>query len=81
MFLVQGGYVSQSNSKTLTVSKKPNVLDKIPPRGPKSAAGSPNTTSSSPANNNNYVQDQSSAINVSDICLSFFFIFVKNSPI
>lgn len=57
--MVQGGYVSQSNSKTLTVSKKSNVLDKIPPRGPKGGA-SPNNSSASINNNNNNVQQQQS---------------------
>lgn len=55
MFIVQGGYVSAANSKTLTVSKKANVLDKIPPRGPRTATGtaSANTTGNNGNNNNN----------------------------
>lgn len=52
VFLTQGGYSSSQTGKTLTVSKKSNVLDKIPPRGPKTAAAtSPNNQSNS--NNNN----------------------------
>lgn len=30
--MVQGGYVSQSSGKNLTVTKKPNVLAKMPPK-------------------------------------------------
>lgn len=55
MFIVQGGYVSAANSKTLTVSKK-NVLDKIPPRGPRATTGSAasaNSTGNNGNNNNN----------------------------
>uniref|UniRef100_A0A8D8IT30 Coronin n=2 Tax=Culex pipiens TaxID=7175 RepID=A0A8D8IT30_CULPI len=44
---LKGGYVSQAQSTTLTVTKKSNVLDKMPPRGPKS--GGPPTSSSPPA--------------------------------
>lgn len=47
--MVQGGYVSNSSSKTLTVNKKTNVLNKIPPRGPKGSA----TNNSNSTNNNN----------------------------
>lgn len=49
--MVQGGYVSQSSSKTLTVSKQSNVLDKKPPGG---KGG--NTLNSNAANNNNSSQ-------------------------
>lgn len=56
--MVQGGYVSSSNAKTLTVQKKSNVLNKIPPRGPKG-----NSTNNSNANNNN--NDTTSGIDVS----------------
>lgn len=52
--MVQGGYVSQSNNKTLTVSKKGNALNKIPPRGPKGATSSAANINS--ANNNNLQQ-------------------------
>lgn len=34
---LKGGYVSQTQSTQLTVTKKSNVLDKMPPRGPKSS--------------------------------------------
>lgn len=34
---LKGGYVSQSQSTQLMVTKKSNVLDKMPPRGPKSS--------------------------------------------
>ncbi|XP_038119085.1 coronin-6 isoform X1 [Culex quinquefasciatus] len=47
VFVEKGGYVSQAQSTTLTVTKKSNVLDKMPPRGPKS--GGPPTSSSPPA--------------------------------
>lgn len=47
--MVQGGYVSPSSAKTLTVNKKSNVLNKIPPRGPKGSA----TNNSNSTNNNN----------------------------
>lgn len=61
-FLVQGGYVSQSANKTLTVSKKSNVLDKIPPRGPNKGPSSPNANS---ANNNQQSPVSYTGINVS----------------
>lgn len=57
---LKGGYVSQAQSTQLTVTKKSNVLDKMPPRGPKSGpptsasppAGATTTTSNgSPASN------------------------------
>lgn len=35
---MQGGYVSQSGNKSLSVAKKSNILDKIPPKGPKGAS-------------------------------------------
>ncbi|XP_037914141.1 coronin-6 isoform X1 [Hermetia illucens] len=38
VLLVQGGYVSQSGNKSLSVAKKSNILDKIPPKGPKGAS-------------------------------------------
>lgn len=46
---LKGGYVSQTQSTQLTVTKKSNVLDKMPPRGPKNApvAGSPAATTTS----------------------------------
>jgi len=47
---LKGGYVSPSSAKTLTVNKKTNVLNKIPPRGPK---GSTNNSNSTNNNNNN----------------------------
>lgn len=54
--------MSQSNNKTLTVTKKSNVLDKIPPRGPKGASGgsSTGTNSTSPSNNNSSSNSSSS---------------------
>ncbi|KAG4078738.1 hypothetical protein HA402_015328 [Bradysia odoriphaga] len=63
-FLVQGGYVSQSANKTLTVSKKSNVLDKIPPRGPQKSPSSPNANSS---NNNQQSPVSFSGINEADL--------------
>ncbi|EAT47509.1 AAEL001360-PB [Aedes aegypti] len=50
---LKGGYVSQSQSTTLTVTKKSNVLDKMPPRGPKSSpvAGAAATTTSTATSN------------------------------
>lgn len=57
--MVQGGYVSQSSSKTLTVQKKSNVLDKKPP------GGKGNALNSSNAANNNNSQSFSSSIDVS----------------
>lgn len=54
VFVEKGGYVSQSQSTTLTVTKKSNVLDKMPPRGPKSGpvAGATATTTASSATSN-----------------------------
>lgn len=54
VFVEKGGYVSQSQSTTLTVTKKSNVLDKMPPRGPKSGpvAGATATTTSSSTTSN-----------------------------
>lgn len=59
--MVQGGYVSQSSSKTLTVSKKSNVLDKKPPK----------TSSSSPLNssNNNNTSDYTAAAPSIDVSI------------
>lgn len=56
--MVQGGYVSPSSAKQLTVNKKSNVLNKIPPRGPKNSTNNSNSTN----NNNN---DTTSSIDVS----------------
>lgn len=52
---LKGGYVSQSQSTQLTVTKKSNVLDKMPPRGPKNApgAGAAATTTAAPAATSN----------------------------
>lgn len=58
--MVQGGYVSPSSAKTLTVNKKSNVLNKIPPRGPKNA-----TNNSTNNNNNNNSGMTESSIDVS----------------
>lgn len=65
--MIQGGYVSPSSAKMLTVSKKSNVLDKIPPRGPKgSAAQNTNSTNINNNNNNNSITTIStSSIDVS----------------
>lgn len=71
VFLVQGGYVSQSNNKTLTVSKKGNVLNKIPPRGPKGAASG----NSNSANNNN--NQQSALSSGMDVSIFFYCILLK----
>ncbi|XP_053684635.1 coronin-6 isoform X1 [Sabethes cyaneus] len=48
VFLEKGGYVSQAQSTQLTVTKKSNVLDKMPPRGPKSSLLPGATTGGSP---------------------------------
>ncbi|XP_037042810.1 coronin-6 isoform X2 [Bradysia coprophila] len=61
---LKGGYVSQSANKTLTVSKKSNVLDKIPPRGPQKSPSSPNANSS---NNNQQSPVSFSGINEADL--------------
>lgn len=45
---LKGGYVSQAQSTQLTVTKKSNVLDKMPPRGPKSSLLPGATTGGSP---------------------------------
>lgn len=60
--MVQGGYVSPSSAKTLTVQKKSNVLNKIPPRGPK---GNATNNSNSTNNNNNNTSSCTSSIDVS----------------
>lgn len=62
--MVQGGYVSQSNSKTLTVSKKSNVLDKKPPGG---KSGNALNTSNASNNNNNSKE----AITISNVDVSY----------
>lgn len=72
--MVQGGYVSSSNAKTLTVSKKSNVLDKIPPRGPKGATQNSNASN----NNNNNTSSASvvtSSIDVSSAVIFFYLTF------
>ncbi|KXJ83210.1 hypothetical protein RP20_CCG008046 [Aedes albopictus] len=50
---LKGGYVSQSQSTQLTVTKKSNVLDKMPPRGPKGSpvAGAAASTTPSATSN------------------------------
>jgi coronin-1B/1C/6 len=76
--------VSQSNSTQLTVTKKSNVLDKMPPKGPKGAGGAGggggnnvaaslaiNNTSAANNGNNNNVVVQSSGVSVSTTCFSF----------
>lgn len=63
--MIQGGYVSPSSAKTLTVSKKSNVLDKIPPRGPKGAAQNTNSTNINNNNNNSLTTIATSSIDVS----------------
>lgn len=60
--MVQGGYVSPSNDKKLTVNKKTNVLNKIPPRGPK---GNSTNNSNSTNNNNNNSPIDTPSIDVS----------------
>ncbi|XP_058458809.1 coronin-6 isoform X2 [Malaya genurostris] len=72
---LKGGYVSQSQSTQLTVTKKSNVLDKMPPRGPKSSllsgapsGGSPPTVTpasngSSPANGTTPSASQANTVN------------------
>lgn len=52
VLLTQGGYVSQTSNRQLTINKKANVLNKQPPRQTKTAAGSGNAISSSLDNNN-----------------------------
>lgn len=61
---LKGGYVSQSANKTLTVSKKSNVLDKIPPRGPQKSPSSPNANLS---NNNQQSPVSYTGINEADL--------------
>lgn len=79
--MVQGGYVSPSSAKTLTVSKKSNVLDKIPPRGPKgNALQNSNATNNNNNNNNNSTMNTCS-IDVSAAIKSNFLLLVsKNFP-
>nr|XP_040222066.2 coronin-1A isoform X1 [Anopheles coluzzii]XP_040222067.2 coronin-1A isoform X1 [Anopheles coluzzii]XP_040222068.2 coronin-1A isoform X1 [Anopheles coluzzii]XP_040222069.2 coronin-1A isoform X1 [Anopheles coluzzii]XP_040222070.2 coronin-1A isoform X1 [Anopheles coluzzii]XP_049463252.1 coronin-1A isoform X1 [Anopheles coluzzii]XP_049463253.1 coronin-1A isoform X1 [Anopheles coluzzii]XP_049463254.1 coronin-1A isoform X1 [Anopheles coluzzii] len=52
VFLVQGGYVSQAQSTTLTVTKKSNVLDKMAPKsgGPKTLSASTGGSAGASAN-------------------------------
>lgn len=48
--------MSQSSGKNLTVTKKPNVLNKMPPKGSKSAAEQSNgnsTAATTDTNSNN----------------------------
>lgn len=75
--MVQGGYVSPS-SKTLTVNKKSNVLNKIPPRGPK---GNSTNNSNSTNNNNNNSPIDTPSIDVSvttKIQAKIFSVFFSN---
>lgn len=62
--MVQGGYVSPSSAKTLTVNKRTNVLNKIPPRGPKNSTNNSNSTNNN-NNNNNNSSELSAGIDVS----------------
>lgn len=55
----------------MTVNKKPNVLDKIPPKGRKDAA-SPGTNASANAANNNVTSSFVSGITVN----IFFFLYI-----
>lgn len=68
--MVQGGYVSPSSAKTLTVNKKSNVLNKIPPRGPRNATNNSNSTNNN-NNNNNDSSEVTSSIDVSPNKTSF----------
>lgn len=60
VFVEKGGYVSQAQSTQLTVTKKSNVLDKMPPRGPKSG---PPTSASPPAGATSATSNGSPAAN------------------
>lgn len=65
--MVQGGYVSPSSAKTLTVSRRSNVLDK-----PGRALKSNSTQNSNSTSNNNNNSTISSSIDVSTnhhVCL------------
>ncbi|XP_055689306.1 coronin-6 isoform X1 [Lutzomyia longipalpis] len=66
---VQGGYISPGQAKQLTVTKKSNVLDKIPPRGPKGAVGAQQSVNSSASNaaNNNIVVQQSMGVSEQEL--------------
>lgn len=52
VLLVQGGYVSQSQNKQLTINKKANVLDKLSKGSKSSSTGSAMSIGSNAANNN-----------------------------
>lgn len=65
--MVQGGYVSPSSAKTLTVSRKSNVLDSKPGRTLKS-----NTTQNSTATKNNNNNDSTISSSI-DVRIIFFF--------
>lgn len=69
--MVQGGYVSPSSAKTLTVNKKTNVLNKIPPRGPKGATNNSNSTNNN-NNNNDTPTITTSSIDVSAMVFVYF---------
>uniref|UniRef100_U5ETW4 Coronin n=1 Tax=Corethrella appendiculata TaxID=1370023 RepID=U5ETW4_9DIPT len=60
---LKGGYVSQSHGTQLTVTKKSNVLDKMPPKGPKSATNGSATTTSSHNDSTNLSANENIANN------------------
>lgn len=67
--MIQGGYVSPSSAKTLTVNKKSNVLNKIPPRGPKgSATNNSNSTNNNNNNNNSTISSIDVSMRASRLC-------------
>lgn len=79
--MVQGGYVSQSNNKVLTVSKKGNALNKISLRGSK---GSTNSADNSNSANNNNLQQSSSVCGGIDVSINnnnYYFIINTNNKI
>lgn len=50
---LKGGYVSQSQGKQLTINKKSNLLDKMPPKGGAKSAANNMSIASNASNNNN----------------------------
>lgn len=73
--MVQGGYVSQSQSKQLTINKKSNVLDKSVPKGQKSSIASATSIASNASNNN----ESSSGEQIVGASVCFIFTLINKS--
>lgn len=71
--MVQGGYVSQSQGKQLTINKKANVLDKNP-KSSKSNILNATTIASNASNNNESSGSGSEQIIGASVCIFIYYL-------